>query len=286
VVLSTARTTTRGTVGLVTSAGRVLRLGVLDVPAVPAVTTGALSLRGGASATELAPLDRGERLLALTSMPAEGPGLVLATRSGVVKRVAADWAAKGDALEVIALKPGDEVVGAVELVDEEQELVFFSSTGELLRFPASLVRPQGRAAGGMAGIKLAPGASVVGFSAVDLRSPEGVLDVVDEPLVVTGAGLPPEGRAKGPGVVSSIKVTPLSEYPRKGRATGGVRAQRLLSGESQLVLGWAGRSPWAAARGGDPVELPTSHGRRDGSGTPVTVPPVAIGRPHLPDAQS
>jgi hypothetical protein len=44
---------------------------------------------------------------------------------------------------------------------------------------------------------------VVGFSAVDLRPPEGVLDVVDEPLVVTGAGLPPEGRAKGPGTVSS-----------------------------------------------------------------------------------
>jgi DNA gyrase subunit A len=78
-------------------------------------------------------------------------------------------------------------------------------------------------------------------------------------------------------------VTPLSEYPRKGRATGGVRVQRLLSGEAQLVLGWAGRSPWAAARGGDPVELPATHGRRDGSGTPVTTPPVAVGRPHLPD---
>jgi DNA gyrase subunit A len=280
VVLSTARTTTRSTVGLVTSAGRLLRLGVLDIPAVPAVTTGALSLRGGASSSELAPLGRGERLLALTAMPVDGPGLVLATRQGVVKRLLPDWPAKGDALDVIALKPGDEVIAAVELVDEEQELVFFSSTGDLLRFPASAVRPQGRAAAGMAGIKLAPGAVAVGFSAVDLRPPEGMLDVVDEPLVVTGAGLPPEGRAKGPGVVSSVKVTPLAEYPRKGRATSGVRVQRLLSGEAQLVLGWAGRGPWAAARGGDPVELPTTYGRRDGSGTPVTTPPVAGGRPH------
>ena len=64
----------------------------------------------------------------------------------------------------------------------------------------------------------------------------------DEPIVVTGAGLPPE-RGKGPGTVSSVKTTPLAEYPRKGRATGGVRVQRLLSGEAVLVLGWAGALP-------------------------------------------
>jgi DNA gyrase subunit A len=280
-IVSVARSTTRGTVGLVTSAGRVLRVGVLDLPNVPAVTTGALSLRGGAPATEFAALERGERILALSALPEDGPGIALATRQGVVKRVAPEWPAKGEAVDIVSLKPGDEVVGAAELVDGEEELVLFASTGDLLRFPASAVRPQGRSAGGMAGIKLAAGAVVVGFSAIDLKAPEGVLDVVDEPLVVTGGGLPPEGRGKGPGVVSSVKVTPLSEYPRKGRATGGVRCQRLLSGEALLVLGWAGRGPaWAAAQSGDPVELPATYGRRDGSGTPVDKPPVAVGRPH------
>jgi len=287
VVLSVARSTTRGTVGLVTSAGRVVRAGVLDLPNVPAVTTGALSLRGGAPVQEFVALERGERVLAVTAMSEDGPGLALATRQGVVKRVTPDWAAKGDSLEVISLKAADEVVGAVELETGEEELVFFSSSGDLLRFPASAVRPQGRAAGGMAGMKLASGALVIGFSAVDLRTPEGVLDVVDEPVVVTGAGLPPEGRGKAPtgmawGVVSSVKVTPLSEYPRKGRATGGVRVQRMLAGEAQLVLGWAGRGPaWAAAAGGDPVDLPATYGRRDGSGTPVDKRPTAVGRPHL-----
>jgi DNA gyrase subunit A len=83
--------------------------------------------------------------------------------------------------------------------------------------------------------------------------------------------------------VSTVKVTPLSEYPRKGRATGGVRCQRLLSGEATLVLGWAGQSPaWAAGAGGEPVELPTTHGKRDGSGTPVDgAAPAAVGRPYL-----
>jgi DNA gyrase subunit A len=282
VVVSVARTTTRGQVGLVTSAGRVLRIGVLDLPTVPAVTTGALSLRGGAPATEFAGLERGERILVLSSLPDDGPGLALATRQGVVKRVAPEWPVKGEAVDVIALKPGDEVVGAVELVDGEEELVLLSSTGDLLRFPASAVRPQGRSAGGMAGMKLAAGAMLVGFSAVDLKAPQDVLDVVDEPVVVTAGGLPAEGRGRGPGVASSVKVTPLSEYPRKGRATGGVRCQRLLTGEAMLVLGWAGRGPaWAASSSGDPVELPVTYGRRDGSGTPVAdKPPTAVGRPH------
>ena len=282
VVVSVARTTTRGQVGLVTSAGRVLRVGVLDLPAVPAVTTGALSLRGGAPASEFASLERGERILALSALAETGPGLVLVTRQGVVKRVAPEWPVKGEAVDVIALRAGDDVVGASELVDGEEELVLFASTGDLLRFPASAVRPQGRSAGGMAGMKLAAGASVVGFSAVDLKAPLDVLDVVDEPVVVTAGGLPAEGRGRGPGTASSVKVTPLSEYPRKGRATGGVRCQRLLTGEALMVLGWAGRGPaWAAAASGDPVELPATYGRRDGSGTPVLERPLAvIGRPH------
>ena len=283
VTVSIARSTTRGQVGLITSAGRVLRIGVLDLPVVPAVTTGALSLRGGAPATEYATLDRGERILALSALPPDGPGIALATRQGVVKRVAPDWPSKGEAVEVIALKPGDEVVDAVELTTGEEELVLFASTGDLLRFPASAVRPQGRSAGGMVGLKLSAGAVLVGFSAVDLSAPPDVLDVVDEPVVVTAGGLPGEGRGRGAlPTVSSVKVTPLSDYPRKGRATGGVRCHRLLSGEALMVLGWAGRGPaWAAAASGDAVDLPTAYGRRDGSGTPVLdKPPSVVGRPH------
>ncbi len=279
VVVSVARATARGQVGLLTSAGRLVRVGVLDLPAVPGVTTGALSLRGGAPVSEFVELARGERILGLASLRGDGPGLALATAQGVVKRVTPEWPTKGEAFEVISLKPGDEVVGAVELTDGEEELVFFTSTGDLLRFPASEVRPQGRAGGGIAGVKLNKDATLVGFSAVPL-SGDGTL--FDEPVVVTGGGLPPEGRAKGAGVVSSVKVTPLSEYPRKGRATGGVRCQRLLSGEALLVLGWAGPAPaWAAAAGGEAVELPTTYGKRDGSGTPVDKPPTAVGSPYL-----
>jgi DNA gyrase subunit A len=280
VIVGVARTTARGQVGLLTSAGRLVRIGVLDVPAVPGVTTGALSLRGGAPASEFVELARGEKVLGVTSLRTDGPGLALATRDGVVKRVTPEWPAKGDAFEVISLKGNDEVVGAVELADGEEELVFFTSTADLLRFPASAVRPQGRSGGGIAGIKLAKDAAVIGLSAVPLTGGETLFE---EPVVVTGGGLPPEGRSKGPGLVSTVKVTPLSDYPRKGRATGGVRCQRLLSGEAVLVLGYAGPAPaWAAGASGEPVELPTTYGKRDGSGTPVDgAAPAAVGRPYL-----
>jgi DNA gyrase subunit A len=278
VVASAARATARGQVGVVTSAGRVLRVSVLDLPEIPPVTTGAVALRGGAPATEFVGLERGERVLALTTYDSASLGLALATRQGVVKRVTPEWPGRLDAVEVIALKDGDEVIGAIELRTGEEELVFFTSSADLLRFNAALVRPQGRAAGGMAGVKLAAGASVIGFSAVQLGGGDTLFD---EPVVVTGAGLPPE-RGRGPGVVSTVKVTPLSEYPPKGRATGGVRVQRLLSGESVLVLGWAGPAPaWAATANGEPVDLPTTHGRRDGSGTPVDKPPTAVGTPFV-----
>ncbi|MCW2500863.1 MAG: gyrA [Frankiales bacterium] len=278
VITSTARTTTRGVVGVLTSAGRFARIGVLDIPEIPAVTTGALSLRGGASASEFLALERGERVLAVATLREDGPGLALATRQGVVKRVAPEpWPARSDTVEVISLKAGDEVVAGVELVDGQEELVLFASTGDLLRFPAELVRPQGRAAGGMAGMKLDAGAFLVGFSAVSLAGGDTLFE---EPVVVTAGGLPAEGRGKGPGTASSVKVTPLSEYPRKGRATGGVRCQRLLSGEALLVLGWAGTSPWAASANGDPVELPPATGKRDGSGTPLDKPIAAVGQAH------
>ncbi len=67
---------------------------------------------------------------------------------------------------MIRLEPGDRLVGAVELTTTETELVFITNDAQLLHFPATAVRPQGRSGGGMAGIKLGIGASAVYFGAV------------------------------------------------------------------------------------------------------------------------
>ena len=267
VLAAAVRTTVRGTIGVVTSAGRLVKVSVLELPALPP-GAGAASLAGGHPAGEFAALERGEAVVGLCPVDGNGGGLALGTAAGVVKRVLPDYPQNRDEFELIALRPGDRVVGAVQLSGESSELVFITSDAQLLRFPASSVRPQGRAAGGMAGVRLSPDASVVWFGAVDPAaasgSPSGPPGTYSPAVVITVAG----STAALPGAAGlSVKVTPLHEFPAKGRATGGVRCHRLLKGEDALVMAWAGPAPAVGATdSGSPVILPDPVGKRDGSG--------------------
>ena len=147
-------------------------------------------------------------------------------------------------------------------------LTMVTSDAQLLRFQAAKVRPQGRGAGGMAGISLHEGARVIAGAAV----PE---ELLAEAVVVTVTGS--EGSLPGTGG-GSVKVTPLDRYPAKGRATGGVRSHRFLRGEDELMVAWVGVAPPRALReGGQPVTLPEPDERRDGSGSPLPAPIIGIG---------
>jgi DNA gyrase subunit A len=276
-IVSAVRGTARGTVAAVTDAGRMIRLDVLDLPTLPP-TADKPNLAGGAPLSEFLELAHGEQVVALAKLGGDadgqtvgtGPGLALGTAQGVVKRVVPEYPSNKDSWEIISLKDGDRVVGAVELATGEEDLVFITSDAQLLRFPATAVRPQGRAAGGMAGIRLAAKARVVSFTALD---PAG------DAVVVTVAGT--DGAL--PGTESgSVKVTPYAGYPAKGRGTGGVRCHRLLRGEDGLVTAWAGQTPArGAAATGVPVDLPPATGRRDGSGEPLAQPLAAVAGPPL-----
>lgn len=270
VVVSAVSATARGTIGAVTSAGRLLRLSVIDLPQLPGGAP-APNLAGGAQLAEFLSLDPGERVLCLTTLDESSPGLALGTEQGVVKRVVPDYPAQRDELEVIALREGDHVVGAAELRTGEEDLVFITSDAQLLRYPAAQVRPQGRQAGGMGGIKLGAGARVMSFTAVDPAGSPG-----EGAVVFTVAG----GGGTLDGSLGSAKLTSLEQFPRKGRATGGVRCQRFLKGEDRLSFAWAGATPARAATAtGAPVELPEPDPRRDGSGSPLATAVAAVAGP-------
>jgi len=270
VVVGAVRTTARGEVGLVTSRGRMVRLSALELPTLPP-TNGSPSLSGGAPLAAYVDLPAGEEPLTIVSLDAEAGGVALGTAAGVVKRVTADYPGRTD-FEVISLRDGDSVVGAVQLRTGEEDLVFITSDAQLLRFGASSVRPQGRGGGGIAGVKLAAGQRVAFFGAVD---------PADDAVVVTSSGSSGALPGTEPG---SLKVTPYAEYPAKGRATGGVRCHRFLKGEDTLVLAWAGATPArAAGANGVALELPPATGRRDGSGTPAPAAIARIAGP-VPDA--
>jgi DNA gyrase subunit A len=283
-IVSAVPSTARDSIAVVTSLGRLIRLGVLEIPALPP-SAHSPSLAGGAPISEFVALGAGESVVGLAAPDAAAAGLALGTASGVVKRVTPDYPGSSDEFDVITLKDGDRVVGAVQLASDDQDLVFITSDAQLLRFGASAVRPQGRAAAGMAGIRLSAGAWVIWFGAVGGGTAGGRTaggrtvvpggDPADGPVVATVAGA--AGALPGTGA-ATVKVTPYSEYPAKGRATGGVRCHRFLKGEDVLILAWAGPAPARGATdAGVPVELPPADGRRDGSGVRVRQPLTALG---------
>ncbi|MEU6081671.1 DNA topoisomerase IV subunit A [Streptomyces sp. NPDC047108] len=267
VIVSAVPATARGEVGAVTSQGRLLRVSVIDLPMLPeSVTTP--NLAGGAPLAEFVTLEQDETVICLTTLDESSPGLAIGTEQGVVKRVVPDYPSHKDELEVISLREGDRIVGAVELRTGEEDLVFITDDAQMLRYQASQVRPQGRPAGGMAGIKLGADAKVIAFAAVDPASDAVV-------FTVAGAQDTLDGTAPG-----SAKLTPFDQYPRKGRATGGVRCHRFLKGEDALVLAWAGAVPArAATAAGAPSELPEIDPRRDGSGVPLAKAVAVVAGP-------
>jgi DNA gyrase subunit A len=265
VLVSVVRSTVRGEIGVVTSQGRMIRVSVVDLPALPP-SANPPSLAGGHPVAEYVALNPDEVVVGLGSLDPASPGLALGTAQGVVKRVTPEYPANRDEFEVIGLREGDTVIGAVELIAEEHDVVFITSDAQLLRFPAAQVRPQGRPAGGMAGIRLEPGARVIWFGSVDPTRESRVITIAGSSTALPGTQ------------VGGGKVADYAEFPPKGRATGGVRAQRFLKGEDTLLLAWAGPAPAKAVSAvGKPIPLPTELGRRDGSGVRLTHTVAALG---------
>ena len=262
-VRSTVVSTVRGQVGALTSTGRVVRFSPVDVPAVPPAS---VRLDAGVRVTEYLGVPKSETVVALVSLDAAvADSVAIGTAQGVVKRVVpAAWPDKPD-FPAIGLKPGDHVVGAAQ-APESDDLVFVTSNAQLLRFPAGAVRPQGLPAGGVAGVSLAGGASVIWFGSVAVTE-----DTVVATVSTTSSALPgtDAGRAK---------VSALTEFPAKGRGTQGVRAHAFLKGEDGLTVAWAGVAPpHAVGSDGAARTLPDWLSKRDGSGSPLDAEVVTIG---------
>jgi len=145
----------------------------------------------------------GESITAAVAVPdfVAAEYCTMATRNGKIKRVelAEFSSVRPSGLIAITLEEGDEL-GWARLTDGEDEIIMVTEQGQALRFSEASVRSMGRAASGVIGIGLAQGDHVASME---------VVEAAGELLVVTTAGYG--------------KCTPLSEYPPKGRATGGVQ---------------------------------------------------------------
>ncbi|MEY4396867.1 MAG: hypothetical protein RLZZ40_623 [Actinomycetota bacterium] len=258
VIKAAVRTTVRGELGAVTSFGRLIRFSPVDLPA----GTDSISFASGSKVNDyVVGLQPKESVITVIAL--DGTPLALGTAAGVIKRVdTTTFPGKPD-FSIINLDDGDRVVGAT-IAPDGGDAVFITSATQVLHFPIAGVRPQGVGAAGVAGINLSEGDQVSFFGVVDPATAQ-VVTITAAEATLTGAD---PGRAK---------VTPLSEFPGKGRATGGVRGHSLLKGEVGLALAWAGDDPRASAVDGSPRDLPAEPGKRDGSGTALTDAVTVVG---------
>jgi DNA gyrase subunit A len=217
-----------------TSSGRVFWLPVYQLPdAGP-------NARGRPIINWLA-LEQGEQVQAVVPVREydEGHFVFFATRNGTVKKTPLTEFAYRLARGKIAinLDEGDALVGAA-LTDGDRDVMLFASNGKAVRFHESEVRPMGRTATGVRGMRLVagiePGEAVEVEEGADAEADgeiiaDGSSEVVSL-VVVEGDGDILTASARGYG-----KRTPETEYPRKGRGIKGVIAMKTSERNGKLV---------------------------------------------------
>ena len=139
--------------------------------------------------------------------------LFFATKQGQVKKTKFTEydSSRRDGLIAITLKDGDELV-EVLASSGEQDVFLVSQSGQTMRFPEDLVRPMGRSAAGVRGMKLRAEDEVVAFA---------VSEAEKDLLIVTDAGYG--------------KRTKIDKYPAKGRGGMGVKGIKITSRRGKVV---------------------------------------------------
>jgi len=193
-----------------TNRGKVYRSRVYDLPEASRTAR-------GRALVNILPLREGERVQSVLSTRdyTEGRFLVFATRDGIIKKTefaAYNTPINADGIIAIGIRDEDELV-AVRRTTGDDDILMVSRSGQAARFHESQVRAMGRPAGGIRGMNVSqPGNRVL------------VMDVArddQELLVVTENGYG--------------KRTALTDYPRKGRGTMGVKTIALTQSKGALA---------------------------------------------------
>jgi DNA gyrase subunit A len=223
---------------------------------IPGTDTSKVPLSSGVKLSEFLGLPKNHPpIVGVFPLGDGAPTIALGTRAGVVKRVDLAGLSTKPRQSLIALKDGDQIAGT-GIAPDGRWLCFITEQAQLLRFPSEAVRPQGSAAGGMAGITLPEATRVVGFG----TAPDETWQVVTVSSSTQALSGVDAGRAK---------ISPLAEFPSKGRGTGGVRCHAFLKGEDMLSHAGVFDLPRALGPTGKPVDLPQTLTKRDASGQPL-----------------
>ena len=189
--------------------GRLYWLKVYNVPA------GGRAARGK-PIVNLLPLEEGEKINALLPVKAfdDDRYVFMATTNGIVKKTPLSEFSRPRTAGIIAvgLDDGDYLIGA-SITDGRHDVMLFSDSGKAVRFDENDVRPMGRTARGVIGMKLAKGAKLISLLVAE--------DESDFVLTATENGYG--------------KRTPIAEYTRHARATQGMIAIQTSERNGRVV---------------------------------------------------
>lgn len=191
-----------------TSAGRVYWLKVYNIPQTSRTAK-------GKAIVNLLPLQKDERVQGILSVKdfVEGQYIVMATRQGVIKKTDLMKFSRPRSTGLIALtiEDGDELTG-VGITDGSREILLATRKGMACRFAEENLRPMGRSARGVRGIKLGKDDEVVGL---------GILSGGESVLTVTERGFG--------------KRTPIEEYRLIARGGKGVINAKITDRTGEVV---------------------------------------------------
>jgi DNA gyrase subunit A len=210
-----------------TTAGRVYRTKAYNLPEA------SRDAKGGhvAGLLSFQPDENIAQVLAIRDYE-QAPYLVLATRSGLVKKTRlGDYNSPRQA-GVIAInfrEEDDELIGA-ELVNDEDHILLVSRKGQAIRFPAGndQLRPMGRATSGVTGMKFREGDSLLSMSVIRAEDAaaedtEQASDEVQYVFTITDGGF--------------AKRTRISEYRLQSRSGLGIKAMALANEDRGGLVG-------------------------------------------------
>jgi DNA gyrase subunit A len=194
-----------------TSRGKVYWLKVYELP---------VAARGarGRPMVNLLPLEAEERINAVLPVRDFGEGhyVFMATSAGTVKKTPIDAFSRPrrDGIIALDLRPDDRLVD-VALTDGSQHVLLCASNGKAIRFSERDVRPMGRTAAGVRGMRLQPGQELIAL-------------IMVEPASTTGMVLTATENGYG-------KRTPVDEFPLHGRGGQGVIAIQTSERNGRMV---------------------------------------------------
>ena len=220
------------------------RLYQLKVYQLPQASRGAR----GTPIINILPLvsEENERITAILPIPnnefSADKFIFMATASGVVKKVSLDAFSnvRSSGLIALRLREGDELIG-VDITNGDSEIMLFSAQGRVVRFEEKAVRPMGRTATGVKGMKLA----TTEISLEEIEDVE-VENIEGEEMDETGVNLTTDKIVSlviphTQGEILTVtqngygKRTALTEYPVKSRATKGVVSIKVNERNGKVV---------------------------------------------------